>query len=135
MATATRAPQHKVQVKGSVTLETLCSGRYIPVATHTFGNAAQRAGVMGSAQAWGERTADSRVVEHFYEDGKGRHVVRFEHGRAEDSGPADGGWEFETAGLSVRGLRVVDLAETPAPVSGWQREYTRNGATYDAPDL
>ena len=51
---------------------------------------------MGSAQAWGERTADSRVVEHFYEDGKGRHVVRFEHGRAEDSGPADGGWEFDT---------------------------------------
>ena len=85
--------------------ETLCSWPYIPVATQHFGNAAQRAGVMVSAQAWGERTADSRVVEHFYEDGKGRHVVRFEHGRAEDSGPADGGWEFDT--WSGRAVEVV----------------------------
>ena len=100
MATATKprqATRHSAgTVKGSYTLETLSNGKFEVVETRTYESSFGRSVQDGFAEAWCNSHANSRVVEHFYEDGKGRHVVRFEHGRAEDSGPADGGWEFDT---------------------------------------
>jgi hypothetical protein len=52
--------------------------------------------VRASARAWAGRTANSRCVEHYFEQGRGRHVTFCEPGLEGDGKPADGGWEFET---------------------------------------
>ena len=81
MATATKprqATRHSAgTVKGSYTLETLSNGKFEVVETRTYESSFGRSVQDGFAEAWCNSHANSRVVEHFFENGKGRHMTRY----------------------------------------------------------
>lgn len=65
------------EVKGNFTHEVLRNGKHVAIGTETYRSAAQREAALASGKAWqATAAAGSRVVEHFTENGKGRHVIR-----------------------------------------------------------
>lgn len=79
-------------VNGNVTRETLEMGHYVPVGdAQEYRSEAQCDAVLADATAWAHGNGERRVVNHYSEQGRARHVQVYPTPCA-----PDGEWEFET---------------------------------------
>lgn len=139
MATATVARKarqaHKAQAKGEFVAQRSEGGAWVDVISEKYENDHHRANLLGAYSEWVNNAPAGvvrRAVEHCTIDGKPRHIIRAESMPRVQIEP----WNEVDCALEARQRRrAVELVATPAPLSGWQGEYTRDGATYTPPSL